>query len=686
MKSSGGMRKNRIADSVLRKVGATGVTAAVLLVCFISTSPVASASSGTTGTGIGSSASIGATGLPSDSDTTIPTPPTISQSDADSEAALVASEDRRLIEIRAAISAARSHGTEWESPFRLATVTGYTLVLTPRTAPYTVADLLQLAPDTFLEQSDGSYLLTESIFVELGATLDLSAPGGLVLKMASNSSGFVSIISFGGGLEFSGTAGNPMKITSWDPVTDTPDTDVADGRAYIRTIGGTYAMSYVNVSDLGFWSGRTGGIGLTGTDRPAVGSTGGPFVYSGAHGKTAQKIQQLEKAPTGPAKSSDNLGANGVTSQPAGALGTPDSQFSVPGLSYVSVDIDHTNISGDAFGLFVSGATGIQISNVNVTGSLVTGIDLHRYASEGLLSDVTSDNNDGDGIVISRAADQIQIEDSVAEYNAGNGFTVNGQPISQGASASGEPLDSYGNNTITASTSEYNEHYGFEVLGGLNDSITDNSVVGNDMGIVVRRAAQRIVIVGNVLTDQDREGISIQDGVAAATVSANVIQGAVTGIYIRGSSAQVVGNTISGATIHGVTLVGNDSGTQIHTNTLSGSGPDAINVNRQTGQVSIGGNQTSTWIDTTAIWKRIKSLIRPLTIIWFCIFMLIVLAAFREWRVRHGKGTRHVTNRKHQELGAHPYGKQAALPTTSLEVIILQRDANGINEKVAVTL
>lgn len=601
----------------------------------------------------------------------VPRPPAISNEQASTEAAAVAAEDRRLIEIRAVSATAKHGGTEWKSPFRLATGSGYTLVLTPRSAPYTVDDLLQLAPSTFLLQSDGSYLLLENIYVERGAALNLSHPGGLKLRLASNSSGFVSIVTFGGDIRMTGTADARMLVTSWDPRTAQPDTDPTHGRAYIRAIGGTFTMSYADVVDLGFWSGRTGGIGLTGTTRPATGSTGGPTTYTGAHGKAAQKVQKLQK-PTGPAKSDDggSLGGNGVTSQPAGPLGTPDSQFNVPGLSYVSVQVDHDTITGNAFGLFISGATGIVVSDTQVTGSLIAGVVLHRFATQAVIQNDDASHNDGDGFIISRAAQQVQITGCTAYYNAGNGFTVNGQPISVGPSASGEPMGAYGNNTVSTSISQGNAHYGIEVLGGLNIALNDNSIVGNTMGIVVRRGAQKITISGNKLTRQDREGISIRDGVQAVTVDDNVIDGAATGVYVRNATADIAGNTIRGASIHGVTLVESDAGSLVNGNTISGIGPGAIDTHRESGRVDTSGNQTAGWFDTTTLWIRIKALIRPLTVVWICLFLLIAFFTVKGRRTRTGKGRRHEIRRARAALGAHPYADQRALPAA---VVTLER-------------
>jgi hypothetical protein len=662
--------------SAVRRIAATAV-AGLAFAMFAGTvnAPGAAAASGSnTTTG-------GTFTFPVDSSAnhSVPTPPAITNDQASTEASAVVAEDRRLIEIRAVAGTAKSGGTEWKSPFRLATGSGYTLVLTPRTAPYTVTDLLSLAPSTFLLQSDGSYLLLENIYVERGATLQLSHPGGLKLRMASNADGFVSIVTFGGNLVMTGTADARMTVTSWDPRTAQPMTDPTHGRAYIRAIGGTFTMSYVDVVDLGFWSGRTGGIGLTGTTRPATGSTSGPTTYTGAHGKSAQKVQKLQKT-TAPATSPDSssLGSNGVTSQPAGPLSTPDSQFSVPGLSYVSTQVDHDTITGNAFGLFLSGATGIVISDTQVTGSLIAGVVLHRFATQAVIQHVDASHNDGDGFIISRAAQQVQITNSTAYYNAGNGFTVNGQPISVGPSASGEPMGAYGNNTIGTSTSQGNGHYGIEVLGGLNIGLNDNTIVGNLMGIVIRKGAQKVTISGNKLTQQDRQGISIRDGVQAVTVNDNIIDGAATGVYIRNATADIAGNTIRGASTHGVTLIGSDAGSLVNGNTISGIGPGAIDTNRERGKVDTSGNQTAGWFNTTTLWIRIKALIRPLTIVWMCLFALIMFFTVKGHRTRTGKGKRHERRRAKTALGAHPYADQSTLT----DVVVLERQSNGLMSAV----
>ena len=215
-------------------------------------------------------------------------------------------------------------------------------MLTPRSAPYTVEDLLELAPQTFLRMSDGSYLLSEHIVVIPGATLRLSAPGGLTLRLASGPDGFATIVSLGGELEIIGEEAAPVKIASWDVAAARSTRSPTDGRAYIRAIGGQFEAT---------------------TPRSATSG-------SGAGGPAASR----SPAPTGrtPAPSSRPAPASAaanasllddVTWQPAGPLEpgqtqperstTPCRRSTTCRRSISNVTVDH-----DAFGLFVSGANG----------------------------------------------------------------------------------------------------------------------------------------------------------------------------------------------------------------------------------------------------------------------------------------------------------------------------------------
>lgn len=174
-------------------------------------------------------------------------------------------EDERLVYVRTVSSAARWRVEDLDGPYRLHTSPTLTLVLPARAQPYTMVDLLSLAPDTLVLQPDGAYLLSENIVVLSGATLNLESADGLTLRMQGTAEAFVSIVTFGGSLKIAGTPEHPFAIQSWDTDASTVDTATNDGRAYLRVIGGNASVQNASLSSVGFWSGDTGGLALTGT-------------------------------------------------------------------------------------------------------------------------------------------------------------------------------------------------------------------------------------------------------------------------------------------------------------------------------------------------------------------------------------------------------------------------------------
>ncbi|WUH89673.1 right-handed parallel beta-helix repeat-containing protein [Streptomyces sp. NBC_00433] len=569
----------------------------------------------------------------------------ITQADSENEAALVAAEDHRLDQVRAVVAVAALKGGRWTQPYRLDTGSGYTLVLTQRSTPYGVSDLIRLSPQTFVRRHDGSYLLTENIYVDAGAKLDLSSPGGLDLLLASDNKGFVSIVSFGGRLTLAGTPQAPMRIGSWDTRTDKPDSDVRDGRAYVRAVGGQFTMNYAQVDDLGFWSGRTGGLSLTGTDRPDTSNIEGP-----------------DPTADGDAKGTGQLRSGGVAAEPAGPLTTPDSRFAVPTLSYVSAEITHSVISGNLYGLFVSGSTGVTISETQVRGSLESGIVMHRGVVNAVIDRTVSHDNAGDGFVLSRATEEVRVTGSKALSNAGNGFTLSGRPLADGPSASGEPTSSYGSNSVSDGVAKGNGRYGIEIFGGSDVGVQNNEVDGGDMGIVVRAGATKVSVTGNRLSGQKRQGISVRDGVSEATVTGNIVEGADTGVYVRDSQAEVRGNTVQDVTNHGISLVGGVAKSMVSYNVVAGVGPSAVDTNRAHGRLTVKKNQTFAWHDTSAFWVRFRHYATPMTLLWLFLLLLILISALL--------GARRSSRWGHRVIGTHPYADKAPLPSAVTEVTL----------------
>lgn len=556
------------------------------------------------------------------------------------EAAIVATEDQRIYNLRAITAAARWQGIATLTPYEVNLGSIPTLVLVGRTSPYTLADIQTLIPSTFVRQPDATYLLTENIVVEDGGVLDLSNPDGVTIHLSSSSKGFVSIVGLGGSIRITGSTKAPVHVGSWDPTLGTVDTNTADGRAYLRLIGGTANFSYVNFDHLGFWSGGTGGLALTGTSvkastlaKVAAPKTVAPPVTAKVRGVTIK--------PVGPSGTITD-----VASAIAGATG---------GYSYVTASLSHVSIEANAYGLFVNGSKGIQISNTSVRNSLIDGIVFHRFVTNSTITSSVTDNNAVDGFAMTRASTGILINGLTANGNGRDGIVLNGGPLANGPNAAGTPVGSYGNNSLANSTSANNARYGISVLGGNGVMINQNSIRNNIMGIVVSKAAASVLITGNTINTSTKHAIAVLGGSSKTAIRENSISGADIGIYLRDSSATIEQNHLANVTNHGITLIGAAAGSTVADNTVGGSGPNAVDTARATG-TTVHNNNISQWTNTKPLTVILAEIFQPLTVLWMILGLIVLVSALS------GIGRKHNGFR-------NPYANQAPLSTLTRGVV-----------------
>lgn len=524
------------------------------------------------------------------------------------ESRIVASEDARISSARAIANATQWTGVTGYQPFRIAQGAGYTLVLPARANPYTFDDLLRFLPRTLVRQEDGSYLLSDDIVVDQGATLSIRSRDGLVLKLASSSADFASIVTVGGSLEIVGDPDHHVTVESWDATRGALDADTSDGRAYVRVMGGRAAFSAVDFSTLGFWSGLTGGVSLSGIDTASVFDPGA--VGTSETGNTT--VYGSELLPVGGDAPQDDLTATG---------GGANADF-----GYVSALVSDTSFHGNAFGLFVTGADGVEIRDSEATDNLVDGIVFHRYVSNSTIRNTLASGNGQDGIALRRASTGIVMDRLTVQGNGGNGVTINGTSLADGPSATGMSTGVYGNNELTSSTIRGNGRYGVEVIGGVNTRLVGNAVSGSEMGIVASRGAEQVTIDGNTLDDIARQGIALRDGVVEAEISRNEIAGGEHGIYARDSAATVARNTIDDVTRHGITFVGDATGAVIEQNTITGRGLSAVDTARATG-ATVGENDVEAWVLTKPWDVVLRGIFQPLTVMWIALGLVVLVTA-----------------------------------------------------------
>jgi parallel beta-helix repeat protein len=588
----------------------------------------------------------------------------------ETEAALVAGEDKRLVQVRTVASIARWTGVSTSLPYRVASSTSYTLVLPARDKEYTIDDLLILAPKTFVRQPDNSYLLSENIVVEAGGTLTLNRPGPLTINMLSNAQKFVSIVSYGGKLNISGTADEPVRISSWDTDSGAPRKITDTGRAYIRSIGGTVAIAHAAFQNLGFWSGRTGGLSMTGSDRPVIGALDANGAKStqdnGVHRKRHPKGTAAAEPAPAPAPEPEPGAVLGVpgTATAAKDSGLPNSDY-----SYVAASVVDTTVTDNVYGLFLANAVGASIHNVAVKDSRMDGIVLHRYVSDAVVVDTTVSNSAMNGFNLSRATRSVRLDNDKAINNGRNGIYVDGRPLATGPTATGAALTSSGSNVVLVNNMVTDSvHYGMEIRGGYNTTVQNNTIAGSQMGIVVADTASRVSVDGNHLSNQSNHAIALRDGVTDSVVRNNTVTGGTVGVYLRNAQAVVEGNTLSGITNHGISAIGT-AGIDVKANTIAGSGPSAIDLKRA-GNVTSTDNATGNWVRTRSLWDQLVSFFQPLTVMWTLLALLLLVTAALGHRRRH-------TIR-------HPYAAQAPMSTfTDLEAKLVRPDELGpVNPEV----
>jgi hypothetical protein len=108
-----------------------------------------------------------------------------------------------------------------------------TIVLTPRAAPWTIAEVRALFPAAFAAGGPSTLLLGQSLFVARGARLQVRGGDVRRLRLLSTPERFVSLTGWRSGIEFSGSRLHPLTVGSWDPARGGPDPRPDDGRAFV---------------------------------------------------------------------------------------------------------------------------------------------------------------------------------------------------------------------------------------------------------------------------------------------------------------------------------------------------------------------------------------------------------------------------------------------------------------------
>jgi hypothetical protein len=484
--------------------------------------------------------------------------------DAVREASLVAAEDLRLRTLLHHIG--RINYPE-VVPIMYNAATGVTgsgtptLVL-PGPATYSITDLE--GAGAVVPLSQGGFLLVNSVLVGSGATLRLGGTDAPTLLMAGSSSGFTSLVTWGGTISLAGQgAGKPMTITGWDRDRGRPAEDSGNGRPYIRAVGGELDLQYVNVSSLGFWSGRTGGVAWTGIS---------------------------SRASTGKAVS--------------------------------------CRFVGNTYGAFVSRATQVSFTGDLFEGNELDGLRLHRFSLDSTVTGSTAARNGANGFVVSRGATGNVLSGDLAVNNRGNGFLINGQSLVSGASPSGGATDAARGTVVEGSDAEGNWRTGILVEGGVGTVLRKNIVCGTQTGIAVRAGASNTQVLNNAVRCGGRVALSIGPSVMGTTVSGNVLNSARIGILIRNAPGiRMIDNWITGISVFGISVRGQSPGVVGNGNLIAGRGFQPVDTRGGAAAPTLVVTNVSGWqhrsSGTVAGYLRFH----PLLTTWLILLSLVVIAS-----------------------------------------------------------
>jgi nitrous oxidase accessory protein NosD len=507
-----------------------------------------------------------------------PPPPLTAPAADDKQAAIVKDEDARI------------EATVFGRPLAGAPRGPATVKLIARPQRYVLADLIRRGAAT--RANPTTVDLVRSVVVMPGAVLDIEAPG-TTLRMASTPAGFTSIVGWRGEVIMAGAADKPLTITSWDPGANGPDRVLGDGRAYIRDVGATLTLRFVRVGALGFWSGRTGGVALTGLQESAA---------SGA--------------------------------------------------------ISDTEINDNHYGLFTSDVNKLTVTATTFRRSELEGVLLHRGTANVVVERSTAEDNGAEGFVADRGSEAITLRQASAVGNAGDGIRFNGAPIAEDAGPAGASNVPHRDFRLENSLVRDNRGDGVQATDTDQLVIAGNEVIGHKDGIVVTGRSAGAQITGNTVRGVLSAAIALRDGPSGVVVKGNRTDGGQIGLQVRDARVDLRENVVTGATSHGLSVVGAADGSTVEENSLAGAGASALDVARVTppAVVTVGPNNVDGWHVQVSPSEYISDLIRdhPLLPVW----ALVLLAPLALVLVRG-------------RLGSRPYAEGGGLveaPATAQDV------------------
>jgi poly(beta-D-mannuronate) C5 epimerase len=411
-------------------------------------------------------------------------------------------------------------------------------------------------PDAALQRVDAAnkiWLLTSNIVVEEDTVLSLAGDVA-ELRLQSNPSAapatdvtsFVSITAgnFDAG---SATAGagtllvDGVKVTSWDTTANAPDTNTADGRAFMRArsadLGGTPRMSRMDILDsevqyLGYEASERYGLSWKANgDLAAIDVLGdvknskihhnhyGVYSFGLQGGEwTGNEVYSNDGYGLDAHDHSDDLVIDGNTVRDNGLVDAKGKHGIILSESCLNAQITNNTATGN-------GGNGIMLHNFSddaivegntTSDNLDSGIAV--FCSKGaLVRNNTVAGNDKYGIRLTVAARDNNVENNTISDSGEYGLFL--QPATDSNNVCGDLTPR--NNTFTANTIGSSGIAAVKITDGTDNTFAGNTI--NDNGLSIRNSSGAAGQVVNLRENVLGQGVVLRlDGGAALPLRANI--------------------------------------------------------------------------------------------------------------------------------------------------------------------
>jgi parallel beta-helix repeat protein len=391
--------------------------------------------------------------------------------------------------------------------------------------------------------NSGLWELNANLLIGEGVTLTLSPATGVTeLRLRSDSNGgvtssavdeidsvaainyktFVYLKTESGTIVIDG-----VKVQSWDPATEAPDSNYRNGRAYILAkFAATLNVYNADIGYLGSSDGESYGISWR----------------------------------------DDDGGGNVLRTRVTGEM--------------INSKVHH-----NYYGIYTYQAQNMTFRGNEFYSNIRYGFDPHDYSHHILVENNIARDNGAHGFIISRGCNNFTFRNNKSFNNRDPGSNLaHGFMLDPGGAGISKPQVSSSNNLFENNEAYGNEGYGMRILGSGDNEIRNNYFHHNDTGMTidgagVDSASDRNLIHGNRIEENTKAGIFVREANQNRIYNNSIKLNLGDGIDMRKSNAnEFTGNTLLGNGDHGVFLSEGSKQNLFQSNTIQGNKSYGISV------------------------------------------------------------------------------------------------------------